>query len=135
MKKYFASLVSGSICPHKHLSRDAAKQCLHLRARSKSLPQCRVLEIKEHEAQWIVKDLLTEEEVPKLKVGDVLYHVKLKDSRKYPLAIRVNGKCRTWKRRPGYFELPTKHGLYEYHTILPEEIKDRIWGKEVVREW
>lgn len=30
---------------------------------------------------------------------------------------RVNGKCRTWKRQPGKFLLPIKHGLYTHSYI------------------
>ena len=30
---------------------------------------------------------------------------------------RVNGMCKTWKRQPGKFRLPIKHGLYAYWHI------------------
>jgi hypothetical protein len=39
------------------------------------------------------------------------HHVSLKNSDKTPVRCRVNGKCQTWKTRPGCFKLPVKHGL------------------------
>jgi hypothetical protein len=36
-----------------------------------------------------------------------------------PTRARVNGKLRTWKRQPGYFELPMKHGLRDCFYITP----------------
>ena len=33
---------------------------------------------------------------------------------------RANGKCKTWKRSPERFQLPIKHGLYNYSYITEE---------------
>ena len=42
-----------------------------------------------------------------------------------PMRARVNGKLRTWKRQPGYFELPMKHGLRNCFYIAPDNV--RYW--------
>jgi hypothetical protein len=34
-----------------------------------------------------------------------------------PNKWRANGKCKTWKRQPERFQLPIKHGLYDYAYI------------------
>lgn len=39
------------------------------------------------------------------------HHKTLKNADQTPVRCRVNGKCRTWKTRPGQFSLPVKHGL------------------------
>ena len=33
------------------------------------------------------------------------------------ILYRRNGKTRTWKTRPLKWSVPTKQGLYDYHTI------------------
>lgn len=37
-----------------------------------------------------------------------------------PINWRANGKCKTWKRTPERFQLPIKHGLYNYGYITNE---------------
>lgn len=37
-----------------------------------------------------------------------------------PLRWRANGKCKTWKREPERFQLPIKHGLYNYNYLTNE---------------
>ena len=37
-----------------------------------------------------------------------------------PVRWRANGKCKTWKRNPERFQLPIKHGLYNYAYITNE---------------
>lgn len=34
-----------------------------------------------------------------------------------PIAWRANGACKTWKRDVERFQLPVKHGLYNYGYI------------------
>lgn len=65
----------------------------------------------------IGKPMLTIEQAMSLRYRDELVHVTLKDSRGKPARCRVNGACKTWKRRPGDFQLPVKHGLYQYFHI------------------
>lgn len=59
------------------------------------------------------------------------YHRTLKDSRRGPLRARPNGKVRLWKRRPEYFELPMKYGMYEYFYITPANADE--WSTEPPR--
>jgi len=49
-----------------------------------------------------------------------LHHVTLKNEDGTPVRCKVNGKCKTWKRSPERFQLPVKHGLYDYFYITPE---------------
>ena len=46
------------------------------------------------------------------------------------LEARRNGKTKRWKRRPGYFEVPVKYGLYEYFTITPDNADE--WSTQPV---
>lgn len=55
-----------------------------------------------------------------------LRHVSLTDSRGKPVRCRVNGKCQTWKTRPGEFRLPVKYGLKECFYITPDNAKEWI---------
>ena len=34
-----------------------------------------------------------------------------------PVRWRRNGKTKTWKTRPDHFQIPVKHGLYDYGYI------------------
>ena len=43
--------------------------------------------------------------------------VKLTDSRGSPVQCRQNGKLKTWKREPGRWQLPVKHGLRQCFYI------------------
>lgn len=45
------------------------------------------------------------------RVGDVVHHRSLKNADGTPLRARVNGKVKTWRRRPLAFRVPMKHGL------------------------
>jgi hypothetical protein len=49
--------------------------------------------------------------------GTEFYHISLKHSNGTPMRARVNGKCKTWKRRPEDFSLPMKYGLKECFYI------------------
>lgn len=46
-----------------------------------------------------------------LKHGTTLYHTELKNKDGTALRCRVNGKAKTWRRRPFDFQLPVKYGL------------------------
>jgi hypothetical protein len=58
--------------------------------------------------------------------GTVFHHVTLRNADGTPLRARVNGKCRTWVRKPDEFSLPIKHGLREYGYI--DEINGVNWA-------
>lgn len=52
--------------------------------------------------------------------GQTLYSSIYQNADGTPLRARVNGKLRTWKRRPDHYELPVKHGLRTCFYITPE---------------
>jgi hypothetical protein len=60
---------------------------------------------------------MTKEQALALKHGDILHHIAAKNVDGTPLRARVNGKVKTWKTRPGDFEIPVKHGLHDYFYI------------------
>jgi hypothetical protein len=54
---------------------------------------------------------MSNSEVLALRPGqEIWFRSRQGDARR----ARVNGKLKTWKRKPGQFELPLKYGLYEY---------------------
>jgi len=60
--------------------------------------------------------------------GDVYYHRSAKNADGTPMRCRVNGKCKTWKRRPEDFRLPVKRGLYEFGVIT--RFNAKMWLTE-----
>jgi hypothetical protein len=74
-----------------------------------------------------------------LLYGQVLHHRTLKNADGSPARCRVNGRCKTWKRRPEDFCLPVKYGLrdcfyltpanaHEWALSVEEIIQDQIPG-------
>ena len=47
----------------------------------------------------------------KLTIGTVIYHISARNADGSPERWRVNGMVKTWKTRPGHFEIPLKYGL------------------------
>lgn len=45
------------------------------------------------------------------------YHVRLTNRDGTAVRCRANGKCKTWKTRPGEFQLPVKYGLKDCFYI------------------
>lgn len=68
---------------------------------------------------------ITLEQAKNLKYGDILYHVKNKNSDGTPQRWKVNGKVKTWKRSPERVRVPLKHGLYRY-DYLDEHTLDLV---------
>ena len=46
--------------------------------------------------------------------------VKITDSRGSPVQYRQNGKLKTWKSKPGCWQLPVKHGLRQCFYITED---------------
>jgi hypothetical protein len=61
--------------------------------------------------------MITIEQAKALKHGDILFSETLKDSKGYPLRVRVSGKLKTWVRSPNEFRLPIKYGLYQSSEV------------------
>lgn len=78
--------------------------------------------------------MITKEQAISFDYGKTLYHYAMRNADKTALRVRVNGKCKTWKRDPKRFQLPIKHGLRdcgyltqdnadEWFTFDPTELK------------
>lgn len=63
---------------------------------------------------------MTADDALTLTYGDVIYHATLRNSDGSAVRARVNGKVKTWKRRPGYFQIPMKHGLRDCFYLTPD---------------
>ena len=51
-------------------------------------------------------------------------HVSAKNADGTPVRPRRNGKTKTWKTRPGLFQIPVKYGLKSYFYIDNFEYKN-----------
>lgn len=56
------------------------------------------------------------EQAKKLKQGDYIYHIVLRDSRGYPKRYKITS-IKTWKTRPECIRVGVKHGLYASYYI------------------
>ncbi len=63
--------------------------------------------------------MITKTIAMRLRHGEILHHVHYNNADLTPLRCRVNGKCKTWKRRPDAYQLPVKHGLRDCFYITP----------------
>lgn len=61
--------------------------------------------------------MITKELAEILPYRAELWHKTLKNKDGTPVRCRVNGKCKTWKRRPHDFRLPVKYGLKQCFYI------------------
>ncbi len=59
-----------------------------------------------------------------LKHGDIVHHKTVQNADGTPARGRVNGKVKLWKRSPGKFLVPMKHGLYDYFYIDQDNYLD-----------
>ena len=55
---------------------------------------------------------------------DSIEHKTLKNADGTPLRARVNGQVKTWKRDTSRFQVPMKHGLYDYFYIDQDNYLD-----------
>ncbi len=53
------------------------------------------------------------------------YHISLRNRDGSAVRCRANGKLKTWKRRPDYWELPVKHGLRQCFYLCPHNAN--VW--------
>ena len=60
---------------------------------------------------------ITLDQAKGLKYGDILYHIKNRNSDGTPQRWKVNGKPKVWKTQPGRVRVPLKHGLYRFDYI------------------
>ena len=62
--------------------------------------------------------MITQDEALRLKPGDILYSTIDTNADGTPVRWRVNGKVKTWKTRPGEYQVPLKHGMYDYDYLI-----------------
>jgi hypothetical protein len=78
--------------------------------------------------------ILTKEIAQNLTVGTWLYsRDHTQGGGKQPLQVRVNGRCKTWKTRPGQFRLPVKWGLRDCGYITEYDAED--WDTDKEEAW
>ena len=65
---------------------------------------------------------LTLEEAKTLQKGQTLYHRFNRNADGTPQRWRVNGKPKTWKRRPDHVRVPLKHGLYHFDALTQADL-------------
>lgn len=66
--------------------------------------------------------MITLEQAKNLKHGDILHHVKNRNSDGSPQRWKVNGKVQTWKRDPNRVKIPLKYGLYRFDYLTENEL-------------
>ena len=67
---------------------------------------------------------LTLADISNISHRSVLKHKVLKNKDGSALRCRINGKIKTWKTRPGEFQVPVKHGLRDCFYITQTTISD-----------
>ena len=67
---------------------------------------------------------LTLADISKLSHRSILKHKVLKNKDGSALRCRINGKIKTWKTRPGEFQVPVKHGLRDCFYINHNTVSD-----------
>ena len=67
---------------------------------------------------------LTLADISNLSHRSILCHKVLKNKDGSALRCRINGKIKTWKTRPGEFQVPVKHGLRDCFYINQNTISD-----------
>ena len=67
---------------------------------------------------------LTLADISNISHRSILKHKVLKNKDGSALRCRINGKIKTWKTRPGEFQVPVKHGLRDCFYINQNTISD-----------
>ena len=65
---------------------------------------------------------MTLEQAKNLKPYDHIYAVDYDASPPRVIRVKVNGKPKTWKRRPNDVLIPVKYGLYTYFDIWDNDL-------------
>ena len=67
--------------------------------------------------------MITLEQAKRLRAGDYLHHIELKNADGTPQRFRVTS-VKTWKTRPDQVRIGLKRGLYEFYRIDQTELKE-----------
>lgn len=70
------------------------------------------------------------EQAKNLAIGELLHHLILKDAKGDPVVVRVSGKPKTWKTRPGEVSIPVKYGLYKSLRLDEDSLSNWVRGKD-----
>lgn len=57
---------------------------------------------------------------------DRFVHVNAKTKRGKQIRVKANGKCKTWKTRPGEFRLPVRYDWYTFGYITHENANEWV---------
>jgi hypothetical protein len=63
--------------------------------------------------------MITKELAATFYKGKTLYHKTRKNADGTAKRCRVNGKLKVWKTRPSDWQLPVKHGLWDFFYLAP----------------
>lgn len=66
--------------------------------------------------------MITLKQAKSLKHGQILYHVKHKNSDGTAQRWRVSGLPKTWKTMPERVEIPVKHGMYDNDRLTQDDL-------------
>jgi len=66
--------------------------------------------------------MITINEAKTVRHGDIFLMKDETNADGTPTRWRVTGKVKTWKTRPNEFQIPVKHGLYDYGYINNDNI-------------
>ena len=61
--------------------------------------------------------MITLQQAKNLKIGEILYHVYLKNKDGSSFRFKVNGKPKMWKRNHNRVRVPIKYGLFSYGEL------------------
>jgi len=72
--------------------------------------------------------MVTKADCVNARYREEFHHVTRKNADGTPMRVRVSGACKTWKTRPGDFQLPVKHGLYDSGYITQDNAHEWVKG-------
>ena len=67
--------------------------------------------------------MITLQEAKDLEPGQIIYHVRYRNSDGTAQRWKVNGKVKTWKTMPERVQVPLKHGLRDYDYLTESDLE------------
>ena len=58
--------------------------------------------------------MITKNQASQLRIGQTIYQLDRTNYDGTAVRWRINGTIKTWKHSPHRFQVPLKHGLYDY---------------------
>ena len=78
--------------------------------------------------------MITLEQAKNLRVGQVLHSNYATNSDGSCQQWHVNGKAKTWKRRPDLVQVPLKYGLWSYFHLIENQLDDFHLPEDCLRQ-